>query len=138
MMMKDPGQRYQNPQEIVEALSPWTRQSIPPPLDTEMPRLSLAAMAMLRPRWPAMASNGSTAHRYNRNDSLAASVLAGGADLAASWSGRRQLTLDAAFGDTSRTPQHASPRPPAAPHVRSLCRARLRPRHRPHAPRHPP
>jgi serine/threonine protein kinase len=45
MMAKDPAQRYQSPLEVAEALSPWTRASIPPPLETEMPRLSLAAMS---------------------------------------------------------------------------------------------
>jgi serine/threonine protein kinase len=44
MMVKDPNQRYQTPLEVVEALSPWTKTSIAPPSDVEMPKLSLAAM----------------------------------------------------------------------------------------------
>ncbi len=44
MMAKDPSQRYQEPLEVAEALSPWTRTSIPPPVDAEMPRLSPAAL----------------------------------------------------------------------------------------------
>jgi serine/threonine protein kinase len=43
MMAKDPGQRYQSPQEVVEALAPWTQTPIGPPPAEEMPQLSLAA-----------------------------------------------------------------------------------------------
>jgi serine/threonine protein kinase len=44
MMAKDPGQRYQTPGEVMEALAPWTREPIAPPPEREMPRLSPAAM----------------------------------------------------------------------------------------------
>lgn len=44
MMAKDPAQRYQTPADVVTALNPWTQQTIPPPPDKEMPRLSPAAM----------------------------------------------------------------------------------------------
>ena len=44
MMAKDPGQRYATPQAVAEALAPWTQTPIPPPPETEMPQLSLAAM----------------------------------------------------------------------------------------------
>jgi serine/threonine protein kinase len=43
MMARDPGQRYQAAQEVAEALAPFTRMSIPPPPDYEMPHLSPAA-----------------------------------------------------------------------------------------------
>ncbi|HEV3257499.1 MAG TPA: protein kinase [Gemmataceae bacterium] len=43
MMAKEPGQRYQTPAEVIEALAPWTQQPIPPPPEQEMPHLSLAA-----------------------------------------------------------------------------------------------
>jgi serine/threonine protein kinase len=43
MLAKDPGQRYQTPAEVAEALGPWTKAPIPPPSEAEMPRLSLAA-----------------------------------------------------------------------------------------------
>src|SRR5262245_10670125 len=43
MMAKDAGQRFQTPQEIADALAPWTQTPIPPPPDSEMPQLSLAA-----------------------------------------------------------------------------------------------
>jgi hypothetical protein len=48
MMAKDPGQRYQTPLEVVEALARWTQQPIPPPAENEMPRLSLAARGRIR------------------------------------------------------------------------------------------
>jgi serine/threonine protein kinase len=47
MMAKDPAQRYQTPGEVVEALTPFTQQPIPPPPDKEMPRLSPAAMGSM-------------------------------------------------------------------------------------------
>jgi serine/threonine protein kinase len=43
MMAKDPKDRYQTPAEVAEALAPWTGGSIAPPMEAEMPRLSLAA-----------------------------------------------------------------------------------------------
>jgi serine/threonine protein kinase len=44
MMAKDAGQRYQTPLEVAEVLAPWTETPIGPPPETEMPKLSLAAM----------------------------------------------------------------------------------------------
>jgi len=42
MMAKEPDQRYQTPQEVADALTPWTEKPIPPPPEAEMPRLSPA------------------------------------------------------------------------------------------------
>src|SRR5579884_1193614 len=44
MMAKDASQRFQTPQEVAEALTPWTQTPIPPPSEHEMPQLSPAAM----------------------------------------------------------------------------------------------
>jgi serine/threonine protein kinase len=44
MIAKDPGQRYQSPLEVAEALASWTQTPIPPPPDEEMPQLSRAAL----------------------------------------------------------------------------------------------
>lgn len=46
MLAKDPGQRYQTPAEVAEALAPWTQAPVPPPSEAEMPQLSLAAQGM--------------------------------------------------------------------------------------------
>ena len=43
MLAKDPGQRYQTPQDVADALAPFTLTPIPPPPDQEMPHLSPAA-----------------------------------------------------------------------------------------------
>jgi serine/threonine protein kinase len=43
-MSKDANARYQSPLELAEALSEWTRTPIPPPPESEMPKLSLAAL----------------------------------------------------------------------------------------------
>jgi serine/threonine protein kinase len=45
MMAKDPAQRPQAPQDVVDALAPYTKEPIAPPPDDEMPRLCLAASA---------------------------------------------------------------------------------------------
>jgi serine/threonine protein kinase len=47
MMAKDANQRYQSPQELADALEPWTQTPIPPPPDNEMPQFSLAATRAL-------------------------------------------------------------------------------------------
>jgi serine/threonine protein kinase len=44
MMAKEPGQRYQTPREVMEALEPWMQTPIPPPPSAEMPRLCPAAI----------------------------------------------------------------------------------------------
>jgi serine/threonine protein kinase len=46
MMAKDPAQRPQTPQEVAEALLPWTQTPIAPPPEEEMPQLSPAARAV--------------------------------------------------------------------------------------------
>jgi hypothetical protein len=43
MMAKDPAQRPQTPQEVVDALALYTAEPIGPPPEDEMPRLSPAA-----------------------------------------------------------------------------------------------
>jgi WD40 repeat protein len=43
MIAKDPAKRYQTPAEVGEALSPWAPDTLPPPPEKEMPRLSPAA-----------------------------------------------------------------------------------------------
>ncbi len=44
MMAKDPKDRFQTPQDVVDALEVWTQEPIDPPTADEMPRLSPAAM----------------------------------------------------------------------------------------------
>lgn len=46
-MMKDPGQRFQTPMEVIEALTPWTSNPIAPPPDKEMPRWGQAVLNVL-------------------------------------------------------------------------------------------
>lgn len=49
MMDKEPANRYQNPLDIVEALTPFTEDPIGPPPDEEMPTLSPAALGIMPP-----------------------------------------------------------------------------------------
>jgi serine/threonine protein kinase len=46
MMSKDPAQRPQTPQEVADALAPFTQEAIGPPPEEEMPRLSPAALGL--------------------------------------------------------------------------------------------
>jgi len=43
MLAKLPGDRFQTPAELMEALAPWVQTPIPPPPEHEMPQLSAAA-----------------------------------------------------------------------------------------------
>jgi serine/threonine protein kinase len=49
MMAKDPARRPQTPQEVADALAPFTEQPIAPPPEDEMPRLSPAALGYQAP-----------------------------------------------------------------------------------------
>jgi serine/threonine protein kinase len=49
MLAKDPEDRYQTPDEVVEALEPYTRTPIDPPSPEELPLLSKAARASANP-----------------------------------------------------------------------------------------
>src|SRR3954462_3743393 len=40
MMAKDAAVRFQTPQEVADALAPWTQTPIPPPPEREMPQFS--------------------------------------------------------------------------------------------------
>ncbi len=46
MMAKEPGQRYQTPQAVIDALEPLTQTPIGPPPAEEMPKLCPAAMGL--------------------------------------------------------------------------------------------
>jgi hypothetical protein len=47
MMAKEPGQRYQTPQAVMDALTPWVQTPIGPPPAEEMPRLCPAALGVM-------------------------------------------------------------------------------------------
>ncbi len=49
MLAKKPEDRYQTPDEVVEALEPWTRKPIAPPDPSEFPELSRAARTLAQP-----------------------------------------------------------------------------------------
>jgi len=60
MMRKNPDSRYQTPQDVVEALAPWTDRPINRPPEREMPDLC-PAVAALNGVAPSMNMRGSTA-----------------------------------------------------------------------------
>ena len=61
MMAKQPENRYQTPQEVADALAPWTQTPIPPPPDREMPTFSLAATVSLKPGEASMTASRAAA-----------------------------------------------------------------------------
>ena len=63
MMRKNPGARYQTPNEVVEALVPWTSQPVGPPPEREMPDLC-PAVAALNGIAPGSIQRGSTSRHY--------------------------------------------------------------------------
>ncbi|HEY1377600.1 MAG TPA: protein kinase [Gemmataceae bacterium] len=62
MLAKDPADRYQTPAEVAAALDPWTVTPIPPPPESEMPRLSRAAQRAEPPTSPIQRGARSTIH----------------------------------------------------------------------------
>lgn len=78
MMAKDLGRRYQKPQEVVDALQPFTRNPVAPPSEDEMPRLCLAAQragtpeAGPLPNLPSATSASMAASSFSRSNLSAA------------------------------------------------------------------
>jgi serine/threonine protein kinase len=69
MMAKSPDDRFQTPQSVADALEPLTRTAIPPPPDSEMPQLSLAATRTLNPGGDA-AQRGEVGSKSRRSWSV--------------------------------------------------------------------
>ncbi|MFL5340818.1 MAG: protein kinase domain-containing protein [Gemmataceae bacterium] len=102
MMAKDANSRYQWPNEVAEALAPFTTGSIPPPPDIEMPKLSPAAMG------PGVPSATSPPTRIIAPQSPRPARVN---------SSRSDITLPAAPANPPPTalPQRRNPAPPPAP-----------------------
>ena len=90
MMAKKPEDRYATPNELAEALLPFTQTRIPPPPDEEMPTLSIAAMngvggsstvttsartMVTAPRTPTIGGSGSDHTRGQTGGGSDASVM---------------------------------------------------------------
>jgi serine/threonine protein kinase len=56
MLAKHPRDRYQEPLEVAEALEFWTREPIPPPAESELPRRSRAVRRIETPATPLPAT----------------------------------------------------------------------------------
>jgi serine/threonine protein kinase len=78
MLAKEPEDRYQTPDEVVEALEPWTRTPIEPPSPEELPLLSKAARASSNPssvRMPMPSIKSMVAHPNRRSGSTSKSRI---------------------------------------------------------------
>jgi eukaryotic-like serine/threonine-protein kinase len=122
MMAKRPEDRYQSPLAVADALAPWTRNTIPPPPDREMPHLSLAAMGS--------GSTGSGSDSALREDTTTGSGGPPSPSVRRSWQvsvtpppAPAQTTAPIGpasprSGPAPRTPTHPIPRPaPSSPLV---------------------
>lgn len=66
MMAKKPEDRYQHPHEVTLALTPWVQTPIPPPKESEMPRLSPAAVGTdtTQTGMPSLGNPGSSRNNW--------------------------------------------------------------------------
>jgi serine/threonine protein kinase len=71
MMAKNPDDRYPHPAAVVEALELWTRTSIAPPAEAEMPRLCPAAVAAIPRKRSQTASSKVNAVRSGQREPVA-------------------------------------------------------------------
>lgn len=119
MLAKDPARRFQSPQEVSDALSPWVCEQLPLPREEEMPRLSPAALAVgsagatrasIQIRVPRRSSNPATAFRPGGEGSDRVNAFdrsPGGAELA--------TPMHLASPQTSTDTYHPRPAPPIKP-----------------------
>src|SRR5262249_12043826 len=59
-MEKDPAKRYQTPIDVADALALWTQEAIAPPLESELPQLSIAATGITPGMEPTQVSSPQT------------------------------------------------------------------------------
>src|SRR5262249_50812948 len=74
MLAKNPADRFQQPFDVVTALEPWTRASIPPPPESEMPHLSRAARRAEPPTTPIPRSSRPPLHSSGNSRPPAAPI----------------------------------------------------------------
>ncbi len=74
MLAKSPSDRYQEPADVVDVLAEWTHEPIPPPSESELPRLSKAARALLDAR-PKPSPRASVSPSTRRGPSPAPAAL---------------------------------------------------------------
>jgi serine/threonine protein kinase len=84
MMAKNPWERFQTPAAVVEALTAWTKEPIPPPPEAEMPQLSpaarrpkLARSASLPTASPSSGSSSSVWHNRTDGSTAGSGLLPG-------------------------------------------------------------
>jgi eukaryotic-like serine/threonine-protein kinase len=105
MMAKEPGQRYSVPAEIMQALSPWTQEPIPPPPESEMPQLSPAVTGSMQSSGGTSSSSSGAKKAWKVTGAPATNPPS-----SASGTGQPQPTQTATAVSTKPV---APPRPPA-------------------------
>src|SRR5262249_5436423 len=108
MMAKRPEQRYQIPNDVVEALEPWTRTPIPPPPESEMPHLSPALVNNTLERTPAPGQYETRASAPGSSGQLGAGAPP------PPRSGPQTAALSSRAG-SQKPPSSSSPPPPSPP-----------------------
>jgi len=74
MLAKKPEDRYQSPEEVVEALEPWTRTPVAPPDPSEFTLLSKAARSIVQPSSSRLSFSGNRTTSASNTGSRPASV----------------------------------------------------------------
>jgi serine/threonine protein kinase len=70
MMAKDPAERYQTPEEVMEALEPWTEMPIPAPPEQEMPRHTPLVAQMAQVNLVAAPASSSSLRNSGRSGNM--------------------------------------------------------------------
>jgi serine/threonine protein kinase len=65
MMAKNPDERYQTPNEVIEALAPWLELPISPPLESEMPTVCPAVAKLAGYNSNPVRSNGAKSQSFS-------------------------------------------------------------------------
>jgi serine/threonine protein kinase len=133
MMAKDAAQRYATPQEVADALAPFTTVPIPPPPDSEMPQFSPAIRTAAAPG-DATVSNGPRTPSTSPSPAPRKAWQVPGTAQALSDSPSPRPTPPAQRQDTAPNLQTPRPLPPAPPPARDLRKSNPPPPAPPAAP----
>ncbi len=120
MMSKDPAQRPQTPQEVADALAPFTQTPIGPPPEDEMPRLSPAALGLTGGEGgssvstPSMSSGPLSGQRKNWQ----VPTTPGSRSTPSTPSTRPSASSGSAASPTPPPPKPSRPNPPPSPSAR--------------------
>jgi serine/threonine protein kinase len=122
MLAKVPAERFQTAGEVVAALGPWLKPPVPPPDESELPRLSPAA------RGPNTDSSSSSLSRLGSSVALARPVSGGGQATGWNKTGNPAASASAPAAAGARPVPHAAGQPGGGASASAPAAAGARPR----------